>query len=43
MATIFIAGDPERQKPGSTIAAREADAVASSLLDAAEKDLDLHR
>ncbi len=41
MKTIFIAGDPDRQKPGSTAAADLADGVANSLLKAAEIHLGL--
>ncbi len=41
MRTIFVRGELERQKPGSSEAAREADAVAVSLLDAVESCLGL--
>jgi D-glycero-D-manno-heptose 1,7-bisphosphate phosphatase len=41
MKTVFIAGDPARQKPGAATAAQDADAVASSLLDAVESYLGL--
>src|SRR5580658_8059556 len=36
MKTIFIEGEPDRQKAGATAAAAHADAVAESLLEAAE-------
>jgi D-glycero-D-manno-heptose 1,7-bisphosphate phosphatase len=41
MKTIFLKGEPERQKKGSQIAAEEADAVAASLLEAVEAHLQL--
>lgn len=36
MKTIFIEGEPERQKPGSGLAAEEADLTGRSLLDIVE-------
>jgi D-glycero-D-manno-heptose 1,7-bisphosphate phosphatase len=41
MRTIFIEGEPERQKAGAQAAASLADEVADSLLQAAEKHLGL--
>jgi D-glycero-D-manno-heptose 1,7-bisphosphate phosphatase len=41
MKTVFIAGDPVLQKPGAATAAQNADAVASSLMDAVESYLGL--
>jgi D-glycero-D-manno-heptose 1,7-bisphosphate phosphatase len=41
MTTLFITGDAARQKAGAATAAREADAVASSLIDAVEMYLGL--
>lgn len=41
MKTIFIRGEADRQKPGAAAAEIEADAVADSLLAAAEKYLSL--
>jgi D-glycero-D-manno-heptose 1,7-bisphosphate phosphatase len=41
MKTIFITGDPARQKPGAADAAKKADAVAVSLLDAVARYLGL--
>ena len=41
MKTIFIEGDPDRQKPGSAAAAKLANGVANSLLEAAELHLAL--
>jgi D-glycero-D-manno-heptose 1,7-bisphosphate phosphatase len=39
MKTIFIEGEPDRQKAGATAAAALADAVAGSLLQAVEREL----
>ena len=39
MKTVFLEGDRERQKAGSQIAAKEADAVATSLREAVEVHL----
>ena len=36
MKTIFIEGEPDRQKAGAVTAAESADAVAGSLLQAVE-------
>ena len=36
METIFIEGEPDRQKAGAAVAAESADAVAGSLLEAVE-------
>ena len=41
MRTIFIQGEPDRQKAGAEAAASLADAVAASLLQAVEKHLGL--
>ena len=41
MSTIFIEGDPDRQKAGAVEAATLADAVANSLLQAVETHLGL--
>jgi D-glycero-D-manno-heptose 1,7-bisphosphate phosphatase len=41
MRTIFIQGEPDRQKPGAEAAASLADDVAASLLQAVEKHLAL--
>jgi D-glycero-D-manno-heptose 1,7-bisphosphate phosphatase len=41
MRTIFIQGEPDRQKAGAEAAAHLADEVAASLLQAVEKDLGL--
>jgi D-glycero-D-manno-heptose 1,7-bisphosphate phosphatase len=41
MKTIFIQGEPDRQKAGADAAASLADAVAGSLLQAVEKHLGL--
>ena len=41
MKTIFIQGEPDRQKAGADVAVTLADAVADSLLQAAEKHLGL--
>jgi D-glycero-D-manno-heptose 1,7-bisphosphate phosphatase len=41
MRTVFIRGDPSRQKVGSTTGAELADAVANSLLEAVETYLSL--
>jgi D-glycero-D-manno-heptose 1,7-bisphosphate phosphatase len=41
MKTIFIQGEPDRQKEGAGAAARLADAVAGSLLEAVEVQLGL--
>jgi D-glycero-D-manno-heptose 1,7-bisphosphate phosphatase len=41
MKTIFIQGEPDRQKPGAVVAASLADAVAGSLLQAVEIHLGL--
>jgi D-glycero-D-manno-heptose 1,7-bisphosphate phosphatase len=41
MKTIFIQGEPDRQKAGADAAVTLADAVADSLLQAAEKHLGL--
>ena len=41
MKTIFVLGEPARQKPGSRAAAVEADAVAGSLLEAVESHFGL--
>jgi D-glycero-D-manno-heptose 1,7-bisphosphate phosphatase len=41
MKTIFIQGEPDRQKAGAEVAANLADAVAGSLLEAVETHLGL--
>ena len=41
MKTIFIQGEPDRQKEGADAAATLADAVAGSLLQAVEAHLGL--
>jgi hypothetical protein len=41
MKTIFIQGEPDRQKAGADTAAGRADAVAESLLQAVEVHLTL--
>jgi D-glycero-D-manno-heptose 1,7-bisphosphate phosphatase len=41
MKTIFIQGEPDRQKAGAEVAANLADAVAGSLLEAVELHLGL--
>jgi D-glycero-D-manno-heptose 1,7-bisphosphate phosphatase len=41
MKTIFIEGEADRQKPGATVAATLADAVAGSLLEAVQTHLNL--
>jgi len=41
MKTIFIQGEPDRQKAGAEVAANLADAVAGSLLEAVEAHLGL--
>jgi D-glycero-D-manno-heptose 1,7-bisphosphate phosphatase len=41
MKTVFVLGEPDRQKPGSAKAAEAADSVAASLLDAVESYLGL--
>lgn len=43
MKTVFILGEPDRQKPGWAKAAQAADKVATSLLDAVESYLGLQK